>query len=125
MLALTSTGFTPCTMTQSLTLIFTNKNNQKETDNMPLMKKKAVAITTEGLIQEADIQIEAQKDQFRKLAAEVEYGIQKRKEALRELDIEIAALENRLGQRQKMEENELAKLQADHAYLERLNQFIG
>jgi hypothetical protein len=92
---------------------------------MPLMKKKAVAITPEGLIQEADIQIEAQKDQFRKLAAEVEYGIQKRKEALRELDIEIAALENRLGQRQKMEENELAKLQADHAYLERLNQFIG
>jgi predicted RNase H-like nuclease (RuvC/YqgF family) len=92
---------------------------------MRILKKQNKVVTPEVKIQEADIQIEAQKDQFRKLAQEVEYGMSLRSEAISELETEIETLKIKLENKQKQVEVENDKFKMDEAYLGRVQQFIG
>jgi hypothetical protein len=98
---------------------------EKDDFIMPLLKKKTVVETPESKIQQADIQIEAQKDQFRTLAQEVEYGMGLRGEAISEIETEIEILQIKLENKKKQLEVENDKFKMDEAYLGRVQQFIG
>jgi peptidoglycan hydrolase CwlO-like protein len=89
------------------------------------MFKKVKIESPEVQIAGANLQVDAQKSQFTQMIYEVQSAIGTREGAIMELEKELASLLAQVEAKSKAIDEAEAQNQADEAYVERLQSFIG